>query len=116
MVRWLGFILVFGLASRLTGGHIDNSAHIGGAIAGAAIAATWKQGVRYSERAARIAVGACAAVLVACIAVVGWHDRTDRYAVMDLQARDEATNSALNDGRCGDAHQGLRAVERLRAG
>jgi rhomboid protease GluP len=114
MVRWLGFVLVFGLLSRMTGGHIDNGAHIGGALAGGAIAAVWKRGYRYSDRATRIALGGCACVLVACIGIVGWRDQTDRYAALTLQERDEATNDALNGGRCGDAHEGLRAVERLR--
>lgn len=114
MALWLGFVLVFGLLSRMTGGHIDNGAHIGGALAGGAIAATWKRGYQYSERATRIALGGCAALLVACIGLVGWRDQTDPYAALTLQERDDATNRALDDGRCRDAHDGLRAVERLR--
>jgi rhomboid protease GluP len=114
MFRWLVFVLVFGLLSRLTGGHIDNAAHVGGAIAGGAIAAMWRRGFHYAERTTRIVLGVCGAVLVTCIAVVGWHDHTDPFAKMDLQERDEFTERALALGRCGDAHDGLMAVERLR--
>lgn len=50
-----------------------------------------------------------------CIGIVGWHDRTDRFATMTLKERDEFTTDALMDGRCRDAHDGLLAVERLRS-
>jgi rhomboid protease GluP len=114
MLRWLGFVVAFGLMSRMTGGHIDNAAHVGGALAGGLIAAAWRRGTRASERTARIILGSCAAVVVACIGLVGLRDHTDPFAVMTLQDRDEFTNRALDDGRCGDAHDGLLAVERLR--
>jgi rhomboid protease GluP len=114
MLLVLGFLLAFGLLSRLTGHHIDNAAHIGGAFIGALIAASWRRGTRVSERATRVILGACTAVLVACIAVVGVRDQTDRFAVMTLQERDEFTNRALDDGSCRDAQDGLLAVERLR--
>ena len=114
MVRWLGFVVVFGILSRFSGGHIDNAAHMGGALAGGAIAAMWRRGYHYSERATRIILGVCAAVLVGSIALVGWRDQIDRFASMSLQERDDETNRALDDGRCRDAHDGLLAVERLR--
>jgi len=114
MVRWLAFLLAFGVASRLTGGHVDNAAHVGGALAGGLISVAWRHAHRYSERATRVALGGCAAVVVACVAVVGWRDQTDRFAGLTLQDRDDATNRALDEGRCRDAHDGLRAVERLR--
>jgi rhomboid protease GluP len=114
MARWLGFVVLFGVLSNMGGGHIDNSAHIGGALAGAAIAGLWKRGYRYSPAATRGILGGCAGVLVACIAVVVVRDRVDRFAPMDLQERLEFTADAAGDGRCGDAEEGLRAVERLR--
>jgi rhomboid protease GluP len=114
MCKWLGFFLAFGVASRLTGGHVDNAAHVGGAVVGAVVAIGWRGARPYSERATRIALGACTAVVVGCIAVVGWRDRTDPYATLILQERDEATKLAVAEGRCRDAHEGLRAVERLR--
>jgi rhomboid protease GluP len=115
MLRWLAFVIGFGVLSNLSGGRIDNAAHVGGAAAGAAIALTWRVGRRYSERAATAILAACAAALVACIAVVAWHDRTDRFATWMLQDRKEFTLEAIEEGRCSDAQAGLLAVERLRA-
>ena len=115
MARWLGFLLAFGLAERwLNAGNIDNAAHFGGAIAGGAIAATWRRGFRYSERATRAVVGVCAALLTTCIAIVGVRDHTDRFATMSLPDRAQFTTEARAEGRCRDAHDGLLAVERLR--
>jgi len=115
MARWLALILAFGLFANMSGGHIANAAHAGGAIAGAAIAATWRRGYRYSPRATTAILGACTLVVVACIAAVAVRDRTDPFATMSLQERSEFTQEALTEGRCHDAHQGLSAVERLRA-
>jgi rhomboid protease GluP len=114
MARWLGFVVLFGLVSNLGGGNIDNAAHVGGAVAGAAIAALWKRGVRYSSAATAGILAACGALLLACIAILAIRDRTERFATMDLQARVEFTGDAVSDGRCGDAREGLAAVERLR--
>lgn len=112
MARWLGLVVAFGVVSNFGGARIDNAAHIGGAVAGAAIASLWKRGARYSPRATTAVLLACAGVLVGCVAVLIVRDRTDRFAVMDLQERALFTGEALEDGRCGDAHEGLRAVER----
>lgn len=114
MVRWLGFVIIFGVLSRFTGRNIDNAAHMGGAVAGGVIAAMWRRGYLYSARATRIILGVCAGVLAGAIGIVGWHDQTDRFAAMNLQQRDDDTNRALDDGRCRDAHDGLLAVERER--
>jgi len=116
MVRWLGLIIVFGVLVNFSGagGNIDNAAHMGGALAGGVIALMWRRGYRYTPSATRAILGVCTAVVAACIAVVGWHDRTDRFATMLLQDRFAFTNEALADGRCRDAHDGLLAVERLR--
>jgi hypothetical protein len=85
---------------------------VGGAIAGAVIATLWKRGKRYSSGATAGILGACCAVLIACIAVVAIRDR-DRFAPMDLQARVEFTADAVSDGSCHDAQAGLAEVERL---
>ncbi|HEY2517631.1 MAG TPA: rhomboid family intramembrane serine protease, partial [Polyangiaceae bacterium] len=115
MLRWLAFALIFGfLARRLTGANVANTAHVGGAIAGGVIAASWRRGFRYSERATRLVVGACAVILAGCIAVVGWHDQTDRFATLSLQERVRATEDAVARGQCKAAHEDLLAVERLR--
>jgi rhomboid protease GluP len=114
MARWLGFVVLFGLFSNLSGGNIDNAAHIGGAITGAAIASMWRRGYRYTAAATRAILAVCVGVLVTCVSLVGWHDRTDRFAAMTLDARSDFTQTALMEGRCRDAHDGLAAVERLR--
>ncbi len=114
--RWLLFFMALGLlSSRLGGRLVDNAAHLGGAVAGALLAMTWRLGHRYSARATTTILVVCAGVLVGCIALVSVRDRTDPFAAMDLQARDEFTIEALREGRCRDAHLGLGAVERLRA-
>ena len=106
-----------GSSSNLSGGNIDNAAHVGGALAGAAIAALWRRGYRYSRaRDRRRSSRRASASLVACIAIVAMRDRTDRFASIDLQERVEFTGDAVSDGRCGDAHEGLPAVERLGRG
>jgi rhomboid protease GluP len=113
MVRWLGFVLVFGVLSNLSGAHIANSAHLGGALAGGAIAAMWRRGYQYSSRATAAVLAACTGVLLGSVGLVVYHDRTDRFAVMDRAERAEFTGEALMEGRCGDAAEGLRATERL---
>lgn len=115
MVRWLALIAVFGLFANLSGGNIANAAHLGGAIAGGAIAATWRRGYRYADRATAAILAVCAGVVVACIVAVGVRDRTDPFATMALKERSDFTSQALARGRCRDAYDGLLAVERLRA-
>ena len=46
MAGWLAFLFVLGLAKNLQGGmvQVDNAAHIGGALGGVIIAATWRRG------------------------------------------------------------------------
>jgi rhomboid protease GluP len=115
--RWLVFLTLLGVLSAHLGKQlVDNAAHLGGAVAGAAIALTWRRSYRYSPRATAAVVSACAAVLVGCIALVSVRDRLSAFAAMDLQARDEFTIEALRAGRCREAHEGLAAVERLREG
>jgi rhomboid protease GluP len=114
MLRWLGFVVVFGILSRFSGSHIDNAAHIGGALAGGLIAALWRRGYRYSEQATRVILGVCTSILIVCIGLVGYRDQTNPFAVMRLPEREAFTNRALDLGRCRDAHDGLQAVERLR--
>jgi rhomboid protease GluP len=115
MARWLGLVIAFGVVMNLSGGRIDNAAHVGGALSGAAIAALWKRGVRYSPAATRGILGACAAFVAACAAVVAYHDGRDPFAAMQLHDRIEFTSDALTTGRCPDAQAGLLAVERLGA-
>jgi rhomboid protease GluP len=113
--RWLAFFVFLGLLSwRLGGAVVDYAAHLGGALAGAVVALAWRRG--RAPRAESIVLAACATVVVGCIAVVSLRDQTDPFARMDLQARDAFTKEALRGDRCVEAHRGLAAVERLRAG
>jgi hypothetical protein len=96
---------------------VDYAAHLGGALTGTVVALAWRRESPASASSASSALlAACATLVLGCIAVVSLHDHTDPFARMDLQARDEFTMEALRGGRCGDAHRGLSAVERLRAG
>ncbi|HXN34474.1 MAG TPA: hypothetical protein VN894_21580, partial [Polyangiaceae bacterium] len=115
MARWLGLVLAFGLVANRTGAHVANGAHVGGAIAGAAIAATWQRGYRHSGRSTAAVLALCTAVVVGCIAIVAVRDRIDPFAAMGLQERSDFTNEAVVEGRCREAYDGLLAVERLRA-
>jgi rhomboid protease GluP len=114
MARWLGFVVIFGLLANRTGGNIDNAAHIGGALAGGAIAAGWKLRYRYPDVATRGVLAACVAVVAGCIGVLSFREANNPFASMMVQERQQFTMHAVADGRCRDAHDGLLAVERLR--
>jgi rhomboid protease GluP len=115
MARWLGLVIAFGVFMNFSGGRIDNAAHLGGALSGAAIAALWKRGVVYSPAATRGILGACVAVIAGCAALVAVRDSRDPFASMQLHDRIEYTSDALSADRCVDAQSGLLAVERLGA-
>jgi rhomboid protease GluP len=115
MGRWLGFVVVFGLLMNLGGGHIDNSAHIGGAVAGAVVARAWRRGYRPTSQGTAASLALCVTALAVSIGVLAWHDRTDRFATMTLEDRSSFTIDATSEGRCDDARSGLAAVDRLRA-
>lgn len=115
MARWLGFVVVFGLLMNIGGGHIDNAAHIGGAVAGAVVASTWRRGYRYKPAATAAILAASVGVVAAAIGALAWHDRTDRFAAMSLEDRSSFTMDAIALGHCKDAREGLASVDRLRA-
>ncbi len=113
MARWLGFVVAFGVLANLIGGRIDNAAHVGGALAGGAIAACWKLRYRYPDIATRGVLAACVGVVAGCIALLSLREATNPFAAMTVQGRQDYTMAALADGRCRDAHDGLLAVERM---
>lgn len=115
MVRWLGFNLVFGIVLNSVGGHIDNAAHIGGAIAGGLVAALWRRGVVYGPRSTRLVVGLCGAVVLAAGAAVVARDIVDPFAAMTAEERLTAAHHAVVTSRCKEAFAALRSVERLAA-
>ena len=116
MARWLGFVLVFGWVASRSGASIANGAHVGGALAGAAIAATWRRATTYSARKTAAILAACAAVLAGCIALVAVRDRTDPFALLGVNERYNFTDEALRERSCVDARAGMRALERLHSG
>jgi rhomboid protease GluP len=113
MAGWLGLLVAFGFVSSFSGARVDNVAHLGGALAGALVALTWRRRPLSPAFTGRV-VGGCVAVLLGCIGLVALRDRTDRFAALDLRDRSEFTSESLADGRCDDAREGLLAVERLR--
>lgn len=115
MLRWGALVVALSALSFITTGRSAHAAHLGGALAGAAIATQWKLERAHSARTTAAVLSACAAVVVLCIGIVALRDRTDRFAPLSLQERFEFTHDALEFGRCGDAREGLLAVERLRA-
>jgi rhomboid protease GluP len=114
LTRWLAIVFVAGLASRYTPVPIDSATIVGGGAGGAAMGALWRRPPA-SNRAIAVALAASAGLLLACIGIVGLRDRTDPFATMPLDRRLEFTADAVLDGRCGDAADGLRALDRLRA-
>jgi rhomboid protease GluP len=115
MAGWLAFLFVLGLAKNLQGGmvQVDNAAHIGGALGGAIIAATWRRGVTYSERAQRIIVAICVAIIAGSGLTVYIRNRTDPYLFMSLEERLVAASRAAHLGQCDEADRALKRAVQL---
>lgn len=115
MAGWLGFLFVLGLAKNLQGGmvQVDNAAHVGGALGGVVIAATWRRGVTYSPRAQRLILGASIGVILLSALTVYVRNRSDPYLFMNLEERLAAATRAAHDGRCAEADRALRRAQRL---
>ena len=118
MAGWLAFLFVLGLAKNLQGGmvQVDNAAHIGGAIGGVIIAATWRRGVTYSTQAQQIIVGACVAIVVVSGLTVYVRNRTDPYLFMSVDERLNAASRAARAGRCDEADRAKKRAELLDPG
>lgn len=115
MAAWLAFVLLFGLAKNLQGGivQVDNAAHVGGALAGAVLAASWKRGYVYPKRIANVVVAACVGLVLASGAVVYVRDRTDPYLFLDHQERLKVAMEALRAGRCDRARTAVERALRM---
>jgi len=115
MARWLGLILLIGLVRtfRRDIAQIDNAAHIGGAVAGTMMAATWERGYAYSRRAQGIIVTACVALVLTSGAVVYVRNHTDPYVFLDVEGRLKAMYGALQAGRCDKAREAMQRAERM---
>ncbi len=115
MAGWLAFLFVLGLAKNLQGGmvQVDNAAHIGGALGGVIIAASWRRGVTYTPRMQRVIVGAGVAVVIVTSLVVFVRNRTDPYLFMTVDERLNAALTAARSGQCEEAERALERAERL---
>lgn len=115
MGAWIAFLLLFGLAKNLQGGYVqvDNAAHVGGILAGAVLAASWKRGYVYPKNIARAIVMACIGLVLASGAVVYVRDRTDPYLFLDHQERLKVAMEALRAGRCDRARTAVERALRM---
>ncbi|MBX3211759.1 MAG: rhomboid family intramembrane serine protease [Labilithrix sp.] len=118
MAGWLAFLFVLGLAKNLQGGmvQVDNAAHIGGALGGVIIAATWRRGVTYTAQLSRIVVGACVAIMIVAGLTVYVRNRTDRYLFMGVDERLNAASRAARSGQCDEADRAMKRAQRLDPG
>jgi rhomboid protease GluP len=109
MSVWLAAILLIPLARHLRGDfvQIDNAAHVGGAIAGVMVAATWQKGADTSTRAQRAVLATCLAVVCLSGLVVYVRDRTDPYLFLDTEGRMRAALDAVQAGRCDRARDAM---------
>ena len=110
MVRWLGLIVLIGLIRRINPeiSQIDNAAHIGGALGGAVVAATWQRGFTYARGSQRAILAASMGLVIACGAVVYVRNRTDPFLYMNVDERMKAAYAALQGGHCDRARIAMR--------
>lgn len=115
MAGWLGFLFVLGLAKNLQGGmvQVDNAAHIGGALGGVIIAATWRRGVVYTQAAQRTIVTASVALVIVAGLTVYVRNRTDPYLFMSVNERLDAASHAARSGRCDEADRAMKRAQQL---
>ena len=119
MGRWLGLIALVGIIRALSAkfatdasaapiAQIDNAAHLGGALAGALVAATWERGYTYSVRAQQAILMACISVVLMSGLVVYVRNRTDPFLFLDIEERTYAAESALSHDNCPRARAAIR--------
>lgn len=115
MGRWLGLFVLVGLIRTLfpNVSQIDNAAHIGGAIAGAVIAATWQRGFTYARGAQRTVLALSIGVILAAGAAVYVRNRTDPYLFMDVEERMRVADAALQSGHCDRARTAVERAIRM---
>ena len=118
MAGWLAFLFVLGLAKNLQGGmvQVDNAAHVGGALGGVIIAATWRRGFSYAERTQNIIVGTCVALVIVAALTVYVRNRTDPYLFMSVDERLNAGTRAARAGRCDEADRAMKRAQQLDPG
>jgi rhomboid protease GluP len=115
MGRWLGLIFLIGLIRAIspTLSQIDNAAHVGGALAGAIVAATWERGFIYARRSQRVVLAASIALVVAAAAVVYVRNHTDPLLFMNVEERKNAAYDALREGQCESARNAIQRAMQM---
>ena len=108
MARWLGGILILGAIA-----HFDNAAHVGGAVAGAAIAGLWQRGRTYKPALERAIVGAMTALCLVSGGAVYWKDTHDPLVFADEDARRRLVVHYMVRGQCDGARTALHRAENL---
>lgn len=115
MGRWLGLIVLVGLVRALNPliAQIDNAAHIGGALGGAVVAATWRRGFSYAPSAQRTILGGSLALVLLSGGIVYYRNHTDPYLFMNVDERMKASYAALQGGHCADARAGMQRAMQM---
>ncbi len=114
MGRWLALFVLIGLMHALFPdiSQIDNAAHIGGAIGGAVVAATWRRGFTYARGAQRTVLALSLGVVLAAGAVVYVRNRTDPFLFMGVAERARVADAAFQAGQCDRARAAIdRAIK-----
>ena len=110
IARQIGFWLLVTVLYGATAAHIDNAAHVGGAVTGCVIAALWRRGIHYSTAATLASIGLSVAVWVGAGAAVVWRDATDPYGQLGRSDRYDLAARALANGDCREARRALAAA------
>ena len=118
MAMWLSFFFLLGLAQNLQAGEIrvDNAAHVGGALGGAMIAATWRRGFTYSPKQQLAIVIASTALVALAGITVFVRNKTDPYVFMGVEQRMRAAWNLARQGRCGEADVAMKRALRMDPG
>ncbi len=123
MAKWLasifalGFFVTFVFRAMGNNGGLDNSAHFGGAVSGAIIAALWRRGVTIPTSTKFGVIGLCAAIVVACalrVFITDTHPAQYPFATMYADDRLRYAADALDDGECERAGAAIRSLENMR--
>jgi rhomboid protease GluP len=110
MARWLGLLLLVGLLKYLRGDivQVDNAAHLGGALAGAMVATTWRRVATTSRRATAAIITIGVVLVVASSVTVFVRVRTDPFLFLDVEGRLSVAREARRAGRCDRALTAMR--------
>lgn len=113
---FIGFTVTVALRKFHHMGGLDNSAHFGGTVSGAVIAALWRRGVTTPTSTKLSVFGLCAAIMVACalrVFITDTHPTQYPFATMYADERLAYAAKALDDGKCARAGAAIRSLENM---